>query len=59
MERMDRCPVCKQRNVLMLETYHEKNKVKDNMECSDRKATWQNIYTFSHHHKIAESVWNS
>lgn len=54
MERIDRCPMCKGRNLLMQSTYHEKNKIKTEMECLDCKTTWQNVYTFSHHHKIKE-----
>lgn len=54
MERIDRCPLCKGRNLLTHDTYHEKNKIKDDMECSDCKSKWQNVYTFSHHHKIKQ-----
>lgn len=46
--------MCKGRNIVVHDTYHEKNKIKDAMECSDCKSTWENVYTFSHHHKIKE-----
>lgn len=60
MERVDRCPICKQRNILQIRSYHEKNKVKDDMECCDCKATWQNVYTFSQHYKVKEGEpWTS
>lgn len=59
MERVDRCPICKQRNIMQTSSYHEKNKVKADMECSDCRATWQNVFTFSHHYKIKEDPWTS
>jgi hypothetical protein len=60
MERVDRCPICKQRNIVQTQSYHEKNKVRDDMECSDCKATWQNVYAFSRHYKVTEGEpWTS
>jgi len=52
--RIDRCPICKVRDISIIEMHREKNKVKDEMICLMCKTTWQNVYTFSKHAKIIE-----
>ena len=55
MGRIDRCPICKGREVSTIETFREKNKIKDVLTCDSCKTLWQNVYTFSQHTKIVEA----